>query len=267
MIGRKFGYYRIVSLIGEGGVGEVYEAIDDSTNRRVAMKFATLPSSQSATRVKHFSKASEYLLRMSHPKLVRGIEFKKFGQRFCLVMELATQGSLADLIDKQGPIAEEEGIKIIFKVVQGLIYIHSCGLIHRDIKPHNILLFENNITKISDFDLFIPMGGKSRQKSVLPSGSPCYMPPEQIRREELTATSDIYALGVTMYEMFVGKPPFSGNVHEIMGKTLSLPPLPPRKLNDQLSPFLEKIILKCMEKKSTQRFSSLENLEQSLSFE
>ena len=268
MIGKQFGSYQVVDLIGKGSMGEVYKAVDVSSQNRVAIKFAFLPSSRNDGKARLFARVSTYLLRMSHPNLVKGIELRKFAGRYSLVMELATEGNLGDLIAKRGKVGEVEGVKVITQVIDGLIYIHSCGFVHRDIKPQNVLLFENGVAKITDFDLLLPIGHRGKENSVLPLGSPCYMSPEQIKGKHLTVASDIYSLGITMYEVFTGKLPFFGSsVHDTMSKALNSPPLSPRKFNDELSPFVEKVILKCIEKEPEQRFPSLENLGQSLSFE
>ncbi len=239
-------------------MGIVYRARDMTQNQPVAIKVFRTKGLRKEKKLENFLRAAKLTLVLSHPNLIKGIEVSNRRRIYYLVMELATKGNLATLIEERGKIESlEEVFNIVRQIVKGLDYIHRRGIIHRDIKPSNILLFEDNVVKISDFDLFYPSGKKETYR-FRPKGTPQYMAPEQIRGENLTPASDIYSLGVTIYEMLAGRPPYRGStVEEVMIRHLNFKPMDVRAYSPFLPMDIGVAVMKCLEKEPSQRYSSV----------
>jgi len=241
-------------FIGKGSMGAVYRAKDTSSGKDVALKVVESPGWKKNRRIEYFLRSAKLSLSISHPHLVKGLEVGRKWKTYYLAMELATQGSLHTYLMYRLKLSVEEVYSLVRQIVRALDFIHRKGVIHRDIKPSNILLFENDIAKLSDFDLFHPSGHKDFHK-VLPKGTPHYMAPEQIKGEPLTPASDIYSLGVTIYQMLTGVTPYKGNsAEEILIKHLNFKPLPVHEATDNIPAELGKCIMKCLEKEPFRRY-------------
>ena len=207
-LGDTFGSWRLEELIGEGGMGRVYRAVGpDGTQAAVKIVKAEL-ASDSVFR-KRFDREARVAQRVNHPHVVPVIETGEVEGIPYLVQVFITGGSLEDRIKRDGKLALDETVKICTAVASGLDALHGEGLIHRDVKPANILLDEQGVPYIADFGL-----AKDRDASILTKagqalGSMDYMAPEQIRGEEVSAQSDVYALGCVMFECLSGRPPFA----------------------------------------------------------
>jgi len=257
MEGKRLGKYHIEKFIGRGSMGAVYKARDLVKEEDVAIKIVESKGWKKDKKVQHFLRSAKLTLIIHHPHLVKGLEMGRKWKRYYLAMELATRGSLANYLKEKMKLPLEEVYNIVRQIIRALHFIHGKGIIHRDIKSSNILLFDNDVVKLSDFDLFHPSGRKDLHK-VLPKGTPHYMAPEQIKGEPLTPASDIYSLGVTIYQMLGGEPPYKGtSTEEILIKHLNFSPTPLRKLNPDIPPEVEDCIMKCLEKEPHKRYSNL----------
>ena len=269
--GQLIGSYRIETQLGAGGMGEVYLAEDTKLDRKVAIKF--LPSY-----LEHDELAKQRLIReakaaakLDHPNICAVYEVKEEADRCFIVMQYVAGGTLGDRIKNQ-KLDLCEALDICIQVVEALAEAHSRGIIHRDVKPGNIMLTARRHVKVLDFGLakFVGSGevdqSDVRRQSMLSRagerpGTPPYMSPEQVKGVALDARSDLFAAGVILYECLTGERPFSGNNdREILNQVIRFYPPPPSKLNPNVPPELDRIVLKALAKKPSARYQSAGNL-------
>src|SRR5262245_27929060 len=210
MIGRTIRNFRIVSVIGEGGMGVVYLAKHIELPKRFAIKCpSTALSSDPQFRERFFREAQNQAL-LAHPNIVQVTDFFEEGGQFFLVMEYVDGPDLGKVIEAKGKLKEEEALSIFEGLLRALEFAHSQGIIHRDIKPSNILIDQNSIARLMDFGIAL-LVGTQRLTTTGVAGTPYYMSPEQIERpQEVDYRSDIYSLGIVLYQMLTGKVPFEG---------------------------------------------------------
>jgi TolB-like protein/predicted Ser/Thr protein kinase len=266
MIGQTLGHYRILEKVGSGGMGVVYRARDEQLERDVALK--VLPSgtlSNDASR-RHFRKEALALAKLNHPNIETVYEFDTQDGMDFLVMEYVPGKTLADRLIG-GALPEKEVIALGMQIAAALAEAHEHGIVHRDLKPANIALTEKGQAKVLDFGLAKLL--RPRDETTADSlssthgaaGTLPYMSPEQLRGEQVDARSDIYTIGAVLYEMATyrrafGEPLASRLIDAVLHQT----PVPPRALNPRISPELERIILKCLDKNPEQRYQSAKEL-------
>jgi len=266
MIGQTLGHYRILEKVGSGGMGVVYRARDEQLERDVALK--VLPSgtlSNDASR-RHFRKEALALAKLNHPNIETVYEFDTQDGMDFLVMEYVPGKTLADrLID--GALPEKEVIALGMQIAAALAEAHEHGIVHRDLKPANIALTEKGQAKVLDFGLAKLL--RPRDETTTDSlssthgaaGTLPYMSPEQLRGEQVDARSDIYTIGAVLYEMATYRRAFGEPLaSRLIDSVLHQAPVPPRALNPRISPELERIILKCLDKNPEQRYQSAKEL-------
>ena len=207
-LGDAVGRWRLEEMLGEGGMGRVYRSVD-AAGENAAVKIVKAELARDDIFRRRFDREAKVAQRVHHPHVVPVIETGEIDGIPYLVQVFISGGSLEDRIKREGRLPLAETVRICTAVASGLDALHAEGLIHRDIKPANILLDENGTPYIADFGL-----AKDRDASILTKagqalGSMDYMAPEQIRGEEVSAQSDVYALGCVMYECLAGKPPFA----------------------------------------------------------
>jgi anti-anti-sigma factor len=249
--------YKIEAKIGEGRLGTVFRASDTHSNSPVAIKI--LSPSFSETAIEQFLRQARQIVNLTHPNIVnvydcdedRGISF--------MAEEFIGEQTLRGLIDEHHgePLPYTVALGIAHSVVQALEYAHSHGVVHGDLKPKNVLL-TNGAAKISDFGLGRLEGGKALINIDVPLAlvSTHYLAPEQIMGQDIEPQTDLYALGVILYEMFTGSPPFTGSDQEIVEHHRSQAPLPLREINARISRPLEHLILKLLDKDPDKRSAS-----------
>lgn len=244
--------YQILSKLGSGGMGMVFKAKDLKTNQQVALKILYPKTVQNKTELARFVREAKLLMRFQHPNIVRGYHAAQFKGLYFLAMEYIEGSSVQDIINKNGLVAEELALNIIVQATEALNYLEQQGILHRDIKPDNLLLTRNNIIKLCDLGFAQPLVVKTGRSYSLEttSGTPQYMSPEQAQGQlDLDIRSDIYSLGATLFHMVTGKTPFSGldNV-EIMAKQVLDVLKSAEVKNRRLSPltlcFIEKMMAK-----------------------
>ena len=236
--------------IGSGGMSRVFLGRDEILDRLVAIK--VLKSELGETDVgARFRREGRTAAKLSHPNIVQVYdagegEFEGRETSY-IVMEYVSGGDLKELIDRRGTLSSGDLAKLS-DVAAGLVHAHERGVIHRDIKPHNILLDEHGRPKLTDFGIARALDTTTATRTGSYLGTALYSSPEQLQGQTVTPKSDVYSLGVTLYHAATGRPPFVGSSIEVANQHVSIEPTPPRELNDAISPSLETLILDCLKK-------------------
>jgi hypothetical protein len=256
-MGRLGDRFVLVRELGPGGMSRVFLGRDEVLDRPVAVKIVE-PDHDDPEIGLRFQREGRSAARLSHPNIVRVFdagEDELDGRAVSyIVMEYVPGGDFEDLIDRNGPIPETMLSRIGADVASGLTHAHERGIIHRDIKPHNILLDERGSPKLADFGIARALDGTTshdRDGSYL--GTAAYSSPEQLRGERITPKSDVYSFGATLYHAAVGVQPFSGNPIEVANQHILKVPLPPRERGARIGERLETLILGCLAKKPSER--------------
>jgi serine/threonine-protein kinase len=240
------GRYRIVALIGKGGMGEVYRATDLKLRQPVALKF--LPAALAADRVllERFLNEVRIARQVSHPNVCRVYDVGEFEGQHYISMEYVDGEDLASLLRRIGRLPADKALDIARRLCAGLAAAHERGVLHRDLKPGNVMIDGRGQVRITDFGL-AGLAGQV-QGSDVRSGTPAYMAPEQLAGREVTARSDIYSLGLVLYEMFTGRRPFeAATVADLMRMQIGSSPAGPSSVVRDLDPAVERTILRCLD--------------------
>lgn len=248
--------YEILEVIGSGGMADVYKAKCHKLNRIVAIKMLKKDYIDNAELVSRFQIEAQAAACLSHSNIVGIYDVGQSEDYQYIVMEYVEGKTLKELIEEKGALDEKEAVAIATQIAQGLAAAHQQGIIHRDIKPQNILISSDGKAKVADFGIArIARFGNTIE--LMPAGSVHYIAPEQARGGYCDERSDIYALGATMYEMVTGVVPFDGeSAVAIAVAHMNTPVIEPVKRNESVSPALNSIILKCMNKKPDDRYPS-----------
>jgi serine/threonine protein kinase/Flp pilus assembly protein TadD len=272
MIGETISQYRIIDQLGEGGMGVVYLAEDTTLGRRVAMKFLSTTTKEYRAR---FLREARAVSALTHPNIATVFNYGETpeGQPY-IVMELIKGESLNDKL-RAGSLPLPEAVRIVSYIAEALGEAHHQGVVHRDVKPSNVIITERGQVKVLDFGLVKQIGehsglrGGSDQKT-LPStrtrsdvivGTPLYLSPEQATGKSVDGRSDLFALGAVLYECITGQSAFAGaSLIEIGAQVIHVTPVVPSKLNDRIPPELDRITMKAIEKKVEARYQSADEL-------
>ena len=255
-IGKKFGGYEILSLIGRGGMATVYRAQQISMNRVVALKLLPRHFAKDETYLQRFTREVEIVAHLEHRAIVPVYDYGEEDEQPFIVMRYLAGGSVDDLL-RGGPLTAERIVAIIDLVGPALDYAHSKQVLHRDLKPSNVLLDETGGAFLTDFGIARILGENSAPTLTTQGvvGTPSYMSPEQAQGKELDGRSDLYALGVMMFEMATGRRPFEADTpYSIAVMQVTTPPPTPRSVNPAIHPGLEAVILKAMSKPREDRY-------------
>jgi len=249
--------YRILKVIGIGGMAVVFEANDLLMRRNVAVKMLKADISNDAAAVKRFINESKAVSMLSHPNIVNIFDVSVKDNLKYIVMELVDGITLKNYILKKRVLSFGETIRITEQILLALHHAHSKGIVHRDIKPQNIMMLKNGVIKVADFGIAKLPNAETVTMTDKAIGTVFYISPEQASGKPIDRRSDIYALGVTMYEMVTGKLPFvSDNPVSVAIMQVKNRPKPPSEINGQIPKGLEQIILGAMEKNPDNRFQS-----------
>jgi hypothetical protein len=239
------GRYRVVSILGRGGMGEVYRADDIKLGQPVALKFLPERVAQDPHRLSRFLNEVQVALRVSHPNVCRVHDIGEVEGLDFISMEYVDGEDLASLLRRIGRFPEDRAIQAARQLCAGLAAAHDQGILHRDIKPANVMIDGRGQVKITDFGL---AGLASELRGIeVHSGTPAYMAPEQLAGDEVTQRSDIYALGLVLYELFTGKPAQEGRTSADAESRHEITPSSPSSIVKGLNPVVERVILRCLE--------------------
>src|SRR5229473_3012705 len=247
--------YRVVALAGRGGMGEVYRAEDLKLSQIVAIKFLPATLSKDAGALARFHSEVRIARQVSHPNVCRVFDIGDADGVPFLTMEYVDGEDLASLVRRIGRLSSDKAIEIARQVCAGLAAAHDRGVIHRDLKPANLMLDSTGKIRITDFGLAAIAA--SLDGTDVKAGTPAYMAPEQLEGKEVTARSDLYSLGLVLYEILTGKRAFNATtLPELIKQRESSVPASPSTLVRDLDPLVERVILRCLEKDPAQRPAS-----------
>jgi len=272
VIGKTLGHYRITEKLGEGGMGEVFLAEDTSLQRKVALKFLPPGMQKDDTARRRFLREARSAAALDHPYICHINEVAKSGGQDFIVMEYVEGQSVKDRLGK-GPLSPGEALPIAIEVAEALEAAHGKGIIHRDIKPANVMLTQTGHAKVMDFGLakqVAPSGAMETAAETVTAltsdgstvGTLAYMSPEQLRGQEVDGRSDIWALGVTLYEMVSGARPFHGQSG--VDLTSAILNQAPRPLPSRVKPEIAVLIGRCLEKDPGKRYQQAGELREAL---
>src|SRR6185369_373568 len=267
MIGTKFAHYEITSHLGTGGMGEVYQAIDTKLSRSVAIKFLPVAFSSDAERLARFRREAQVLASLNHPNIAHIYGLEESGEKRCIVMELVEGETLQTRI-KNGPVPVDEALAIATQIAEALAVAHERGVVHRDLKPGNVMLTSDGRVKVLDFGLAkaydaIPSDTSPSNSPTVASlaatnagvilGTAAYMAPEQARGKSVDTRADIWAFGVVLYELLTGRRLFEGeDVTETLAAVVLREPdwagIPPE---------VRRLLKKCLEKDPKKRLRDI----------
>jgi serine/threonine-protein kinase len=257
------GRYRIVGELGRGAMGVVYRAIDPLLERLVAIKTINLAEAgdNAAEFDARFQQEAKAAGRLAHPNVITVYDAGRAGDVAFMAMELLEGRDLRGLMAGRPRLPVAEAIGIAAQVADGLAYAHERGVVHRDIKPGNIMILASGLAKIMDFGIARMRASEVRTRTGVLLGSPKYMSPEQVLGQGADGRSDIFSLGVVLYEMLAGAAPFCGDtVSNLMFQIATASPPAPSRINAEVPPMLDLIVAKALTKKSEERYQSAAEL-------
>jgi len=251
--------YRIVAPLGKGGMGEVYQADDLKLGQPVALKFLTANFANDPERLRLFHNEVRVARQVSHPNVCRVYDIgERDGEHF-LTMEFIDGEDLASLLRREGRVPHERGIELARQLSSGLAAVHEQGILHRDLKPHNIMLDGRGRLRITDFGL--AGFAEDLKNAESRAGTIAYMAPEQLTGRKVSVQSDLYALGLVLYELFTGQRPFPARQRdELVRMQKEQSPAPPTSLVEGMDPCVEAVILHCLERHPADRPRSAEKV-------
>ena len=265
LAGRQFGPYRVVAALGQGGMASVYKAFQPAVNRYVALKVLSPYFTSDPQFANRFRHEAALVAQLQHPHILPVFDFGESEGYAYLAMPFIDAGTLANTLTGR-PIAFDVVERVIRQVGDALDYAHSKGIVHRDIKPANVLLDERGNCLLADFGIArIAEGATRLTVTGTIMGTPEYMSPEQATGETAGPASDIYSLGIILYEMVTGRVPFRADTPIATAiKHVNAPLPPPRASNASLTPGVEAVVLKALARSPADRFSSAAALSASL---
>ncbi|MDH3590297.1 MAG: serine/threonine protein kinase [Planctomycetota bacterium] len=250
---REIGGYRLVEKIGAGTMGTVFRAKQLSLDRTVAIKILNPPLANRSEHVERFLREARAVAKLNHPNVISGIDVGESNGVRYFVMEYASGMTVGHLLQRGGAMDESRVARIALQIARALEHAHEARLVHRDIKPDNIMITKDGVAKLCDLGL-----AKDRpEEGGRALGTPDYISPEQAEGiEEVDIRADLYSFGATLYHMLTGQPPFEGAAKAVMVKHLSEEPTPIEELEDDVSTKLASIVSKLMRKHRMERYQT-----------
>lgn len=268
---RYIGKYRVKGELGRGGMGAVYLAEQPGLGREVAIKELIQSAAADPVALKRFLQEAQVMARTSHPNLVQVHDLELMGDANYIVLEFVRGRSLRDWL-LRGPIPLPQMFAVMHGVLQALDYAHKHAIVHRDMKPENVLLSDEGMVKVADFGIArltddSGVGGTAT-KTGTTVGTPQYMSPEQVASSKVDGRSDLYSAGIMLYELVAGEPPFTASEADgpftLMAKHVQAPPKPPSVHRPGLDMELEEVILKSLSKRPEDRFQTGQEFDDAL---
>ena len=273
MAERHIGKYVVKRELGRGGMGAVYLAEQTGLGREVAIKELVPSAAADPIALKRFLQEAQVMARTSHPNLVQVYDMEQIQGANYIVLEFVRGKSLRDLLNR-GAIALPQVFAVMHGVLQALDYAHRHAIVHRDMKPENVLISDEGDVKVADFGiarLTDDSGGpgSTATKTGTTVGTPQYMSPEQVASSKVDGRSDLYSAGIMFYELIVGQPPFTASEADgpftLMAKHVQAPPKPPSALRPGLDPPLEEVVLKSLSKRPEDRYQNGQEFDEAVS--
>jgi serine/threonine-protein kinase len=254
--------YELAELVGTGGMSSVYRAHDRLLERDVALKVLHQQFLSDGEQVERFRREARAVAQLSHPNIVTVIDRGEQDGRQYIVFEYVDGENLKSLVEREGPLPERDAIELGLQVARALGFAHEQGLVHRDVKPQNVLLNDGGGTKVTDFGIARSLdvqGGLTQTGTVM--GTSDYIAPEQARGSRVDAQSDVYSLGAVLYELLTGEVPFKGdNFVAVAMRHINEPPPSVRERRPELSPCVDAVVRRAMAKEPRDRFGSMGEL-------
>lgn len=256
-VGKEIGPYRILQKIAQGGMNPVYKGLHTGLEQEVAIKVLDRAALEDPAVRTRFINEAKIQASLSHPNVIKVLNYLEQDETVFLIMEYINGETLDVLIKKAGALPVDQATTIFSSVLEAVAFMHAKGIVHRDIKPANIMISYDGFVKVMDFGIARTMGESGKTQAGIRMGTLWYMSPEQIRGEDATVSSDIYALGATLYQMVTGQVPFSGSLEfDIMKGHLEKPPQPPWQINNGITKELGEIILTALAKRREERYQN-----------
>ena len=262
---RVFGRrYRAIETIGSGGMADVYKAVDEVLGRTVAVKVLHPRYASDPGFVQRFRQEAASAANLSHPNIVNIYDWGQDGETYYIVMEYVHGADLKSLVEERGPFPPTKVAEYGAQVAAALSVAHGYDIIHRDIKPQNIVLTPDGAIKVMDFGI-ARAGNTNMTQTGSVLGTAQYVSPEQAQGRPLAATSDLYSLGIVLYELATGRPPFDGDTPVAVAlKQVNQAPVPPRQIDPSIPPALEAVIMRALAKNPQERYQSAEEMRRDL---
>lgn len=260
-IGQMLDHYRIDAHVAESGMASIFRATDMRDGRQVAIKIPHSAMEADPVLFDRFKREEEIGTALNHPNVMH-IFPNPDRSRVYMVMEWVPGRLLRNILSEQGKLPQERAIRITLQLLKALEYIHKQGVVHRDLKPENIMVDENDNLKLIDFGIASKEGAKRLTYAGFTQalGTPNYIAPEQVKGKRGDARSDLYALGIMLYEMLTDRTPFSGpSPLAVMNDRLINHPLPPREADPSISPQLQEVLYRAMERDPRNRYPNAQS--------
>ncbi len=264
MIDETIGQYTIVESIGRGGVSTVYRARDGELNREVAIKVLNT-STVDSVQVRRFEKEALALSRVAHPGIAAILDLIEHGNERLMVMELLQGETLDVIVRRQGPMLPVRAAALVVQALEALAYAHGEGVVHRDIKPGNLMLTDNGPLKILDFGVALIAGTDPLTEAGFLVGTPAYMAPEQVTGAQVDARTDLYSMGLVFYFLVTGKSPFAGKTPALIAHArIDTDPVPARTHMHALPEWVEAVLARALARDPAGRYQSAGDFRQAL---
>ena len=265
--GRKLGKYELRQQLGKGGMAEVWKAFQPGIDRFVAIKLMHKHLADEADFVERFRREAKAVGQLQHNNIMRVIDFDVEGDEHYMVMDYIQGGTLAEYLQQHGTLPPEEALQIAVQLADALAYAHERGMVHRDIKPANVMFMDDNAScpVLTDFGIARLLSNQTMTMTGAMVGTPAYMSPEAIRGEKVDERADIYSLGVMLYEMVVGRTPYTADTpYGMILKQMNEPLIPPRSIKPDVPEQVEQLILKAVLKDVETRYQSASEFRQAI---
>ncbi|HTC92445.1 MAG TPA: serine/threonine-protein kinase [Terriglobales bacterium] len=256
--GDQLDHYRIENVVARSGMASIFRGTDMRTGQPVAIKVPHPEMESDPVFYERFHREQDIGTKLDHPGVMKVMADEDRSQIY-MVMEWVEGRLLRQLLNEQKKLPPERAVKIVLGIARALDYIHRHGVVHRDLKPENVMIDDKDNIKLIDFGIAANAGARRLTFAKLSAtmGTPDYISPEQVKGKRGDARSDLYALGIMLYEMLTGRAPFQGpNPFAIMNDRLLNNPVPPRELNPEISPQLQEIIYRALERDPKKRYAS-----------
>lgn len=260
--------YRVIGLLGTGGMARVYRARDELLGREVALKVLSERLSSDRSFIERFRREAQNAAGLNHPNIVALYDYGDEDNRYFIVMELIEGRSLSEVLDEDGALMPERAAEIARDTANGLGRAHEAGIVHRDIKPHNIMITNSGQTKVTDFGIARALGGDAEAtmtQTGMVIGTAAYLSPEQAQGNPVDARSDVYSLGCVLHEILTGDAPFSGDTPlSIAYKHVRETPERPSAVNSDVPEALDAVVMKAMSKNPDNRYANANEMAEDL---